>query len=522
MSEQSVCMSPTPLLPSREVISYPGVQVSGINLLPDRTWPEKRIPRAPRWLSTDMREGNQGAMSTGYKLKVFELLSRIGCKEIETGCPAASQDHFNFVRQLIDEDRIRPDIRISVLTPARADLINRTIASLNGAARAIVHLCNAGSPFPGQAFPAGDGAAGARIVAGVADLMRVIGPRSPSCALAVEYSLGTFADMEVHAAGEQLHAALDVCAQVADFWQPEPGRELIVNFSADIRRTAPGIFADQVEWLDRHLSGLPYTCLSIHPRNDADAGVAAAELALLAGAQRVEGCLLAHGKQTQDISLARLGTNLLSHGVDPEIDLAGLDGKSGPGATLPDHGGDAQATVAAEIGRIMCAEYGFELPSGLRAEFAEMVQAWADASGSEVSPGQMRDLFELEYMVREPASALLMRCSARCAGLSPADPWIALFKIRQSIRTAEDNPALVVNGALAAMGLDVTILRRQFQILENSGLTAVYVHCVAGARAWGVGVGSDLTTASLKAVLSAVNRADAKRSGKLVSMLPGR
>jgi 2-isopropylmalate synthase len=399
-----------------------------------------------------------------------------------------------------------------------------------------VHLCNADSPFPGQAFSAGDEVAATCVAAGAADVRRVIGSQSPLCSLAVEYSLENISDIE-------LRAALEACVELADFWQPGPGRELILNFSAGMGRTAPGIFADQVEWLGRHLAGLPYTCLSIHPWNNADTGVAAAELALLAGAQRVEGCLLADGKRAQDISLARLGTNLLSHGVDPEIDLSRLDEGcrlAGPGA-LPvyhgaadhgpidygaidhgaidrgaaDHRADGQVT-AAEIGRIMQAEYGLDLPAGLRVEFAGMVQAWADATGSEVSADQMRDLFELEYMVREPASAMLMRCSARCAGLSPADPWIALFKIRQSIRTAEENPMLVVDGVLAAMGLDVTILRKHCQLLENSGLTAVYVHCVAGARAWGVGIGSDLTAAWLKAVLSAVNRADIKRSGHYV------
>jgi isopropylmalate/homocitrate/citramalate synthase len=515
MSEQSIIISSVPLPRDREVICYPGEHLSGVDLLPDRTWPEKKILHAPRWLSTDLREGNQGAMPTGYKLKIFELLSEIGCKEIEVGCPAASQDHFDFVRQLIDEDRIRPDGQISVLAPIRTELINRTVTSLNGAARAIVHLCRADSPFPGQAFPAGDEAIVARIVAGVADLLRIIGPQSPSCSLAVEYSLDTLTDVELRAAGE-------VCAELVGLWRPEPGRELILSFTASADRTSPGIFADQIEWLGRHLTGLPHTCLSVHPRNDADTGVAAAELALLAGAERVEGCLLGRGKRTQDISLARLNTNLRSHGVDLRLDLSRLEEgwRARPGTTMADDRGDGRVTTA-KVGRIMQAEYGLDLPAGLRTEFAGIVQTWADTSGDEASADRMRDLFELEYMIREPASALLMRCSTRSPGLSPADPWIALFKIRQSIRTAEENPALVVDGVLSAMGLEVTILRRHSQLLQNSGLIAVYVHCMAGGKAWGVGIGSDPIAASLKAVLSAVNRADARRSRHMpLSMLP--
>jgi 2-isopropylmalate synthase len=297
---------------------------------------------------------------------------------------------------------------------------------------------------------------------------------------------------------------------LTDVWQPEPGHELIFNFSASPGCTTPSVFADQIEWLDRHMARRQHTCLSVHPWNDAGNGVAAAELALLAGARRVEGCLLALGERTQDICLATLGMNLRSHGVDPELDLSRMDGirrLGEPSTRSADRGAGGQLRVA-DVGRVMEAVHGLDLPAGLRGEFAEVVQACTDAVGSELSADQMWDTFEREYLLRVPASALLVRCSARRANMSPADPWIAMFGIRQSIRTAHDNPALVVAGTLAAMGLDVTILSRYSQVQGTSGLTVVYVQCVAGFPAWGVGLGGDLTAACLKAVLSAVNRAE--------------
>jgi hypothetical protein len=497
MSEQSACIGYTCHAGHEETVHFHDA-LSGVRS-------ERRFGQTPRWLSTDLRESNQGARHARQRLKAFELLSQVGCTEIEVGCPAASDDHLEFVWRLIAEDRIPPDTQISVLTPARTDLIDRTVASLTGAARAIVHLCDADSPLLGHAFPAGNHAAAASFVAGAVDVMRAIGPRSPSCALALEFSLEAFTDTE-------LHVALEACLSLADVWQPEPGRELILNFSADMRRAAPSMFADQVEWFGRHLASRQHTCLSVYPRNEADTGVAAAELALLAGARRVAGCLIGHGTRTRDINLARLGMKLLSHGVDPELDLSRLSQirySAGP-AAMPAYRG-------ADVARVMRA-HGLDLPAGLLAEFAALVQARADPGNGEMPADQIWDLFEREYMVREPASVLLMRCSASRAETSPADPWFALFRIRQSIRTAEENPALMIAGMLTALGLDVVILSRHAQVMETSGLTVVFVHCLAGARVWGAGVGGDLTAASLKAVLSAVNRAELTRPGAAVPL----
>ena len=463
-------------------------------------------------------------MPIGQKLKLFDLLSQLNCKEIEAGCPAVSQDHLEFVRQLIDEDRIPPGVQISVLTPARTDLVVRTVAALAGAPLATVQLCNIDSAFPGRAFSAVDRGAAGPVLARAVDAMG-----AAWCSLEIEYSLEACDDTE-------LAVALELCSELADTWYPEPGRELIFNFSADLRRNRPSAFADQVEWLGRYLVR-DHTCLSVHPWNDAERGVAAAELTLLAGAQRVEGCLL--GRGDQDICLATLGRNLLGYGIDPEIDLSHLDGAD-RGATAgsqsprratadavawhpdtrpshPDAGPwhpDAApwhpdvAPWHADVAQVVRAGHGLDLPAGLTAEFAALVRTRAAASGQALPEDQILDLFDHEYLLREPASALLIRCSAGRTNISPADPWIALFKIRQSIRTAEDNPALVVAGTLAAMGVEVAILSRHSQELEGSGQIAVYVECAAGTPVWGAGVGGDLTAATLKAVLSAVNRAE--------------
>src|SRR5579859_4741537 len=433
----------------------------------DHTWPARRIHGAPRWLSTDLREGNHGHMSAGHKLKVFELLARMNCPEIEVGCPAASRDHFDFVRKLIDEDRIPAGVVISVLAPARSCLVGRTVASLRGAAHAIIHLCDAGRASPGEAFTPSDAAAVSRLVACAGDVLSAVGSQP----VALEYSLEFVSGME-------LSVVAEACRRVAEVWQPGPGRELIVNVATGWKKITPSLFADHVEELDRRLASTgasrAYTCRSVHPRNRADSGVGAAELALLAGAQRVEGCLLGDGRLTQDISLAALATNLLSCGVDPDLDLPQV------------HAIAAAAGPSAEIAHVMRAEHGLDLPAGLQAEFAGMVRACAELSGNPVSADQMWDMFEREYLLREPASALLMRCSTRYSNLSPADPWIALFKIRHTIRAAEDNPLLIVAGTLAAMGLDVVILSRYSQLVESTDLTVVYAHCVVGSPVWGV------------------------------------
>src|SRR5690606_29279958 len=290
--------------------------------LPDRTWPSQVITKAPRWLSTDLRDGNQALidpMDPARKLKMFELLVRMGYKEIEVGFPAASQTDYDFVRKLVEEDRIPDDVQISVLTQAREDLIERTVQSLVGAPRATVHLYNATAPlFRRVVFGIGRDECKALAVEGTRHVMKFAEQYLGDCEFGYEYSPEIFIDTE-------LDFALGVCAAVLDTWEPGSGREIILNLPSTIERSTPNVYADQIEWMSRNLSRREHVCLSVHPHNDRGTAVASAELAVMAGADRVEGCLFGNGERTGNVCLVTLGMNLFSQGVDPQIDFSDID-----------------------------------------------------------------------------------------------------------------------------------------------------------------------------------------------------
>lgn len=270
--------------------------------LPDRTWPSQVITKAPRWLSTDLRDGNQALidpMDPARKLKMFELLVRMGYKEIEVGFPAASQTDYDFVRKLVEEDRIPDDVQISVLTQAREDLIERTVQSLVGAPRATVHLYNATAPlFRRVVFGIGRDECKALAVEGTRHVMKFAEQYLGDCEFGYEYSPEIFIDTE-------LDFALEVCEAVMDAWEPGPGREIILNLPSTIERSTPNVYADQVEWMSRNLSRREHVCLSVHPHNDRGTAVASAELAVMAGADRVEGCLFGNGERTATSAWSR-------------------------------------------------------------------------------------------------------------------------------------------------------------------------------------------------------------------------
>ncbi|MFD7907125.1 2-isopropylmalate synthase [Kitasatospora sp. NPDC059747] len=291
--------------------------------LPDRTWPSRRITRAPRWLSTDLRDGNQALidpMSPARKRRMFDLLVALGYREIEVGFPASGQADFDFVRSIIEQDAIPDHVTVSVLTQARDDLIGRTVESLAGARRATVHLYNATAPL----FR--------RVVFGVdRDQCRAIAEQGTrlvlehagkllgdATELGYEYSPEIFTDTEPE-------FALEVCEAVADVWQPDEGRELILNLPATVERSTPNDYADRIEWMSRNLTRRQHICLSVHPHNDRGTAVAAAELAVMAGADRVEGCLFGQGERTGNVDLVTLAMNLYTQGVDPGIDLSDID-----------------------------------------------------------------------------------------------------------------------------------------------------------------------------------------------------
>ena len=291
--------------------------------LPDRTWPDKRITAAPRWLSTDLRDGNQSLiepMGPQAKRAIFDLLVNMGFKEIEIGFPAASQTDFDFVRSLVDDGAIPEDVTISVLTQSRGELIDRTLDACIGIPRATVHLYNALSPlFRNVVFRMDRDQIRELAVDGTRQIMaRAEKVLDEDTIFGYEYSPEIFVDTE-------LDYSLEVCQAVMDVWQPEEDREIILNLPATVERATPNVYADQIEWMSRHLPRRESVCLSLHNHNDRGSGVAAAELGLMAGADRVEGCLFGHGERTGNVDLVTLALNLFSQGVDPMLDLSDID-----------------------------------------------------------------------------------------------------------------------------------------------------------------------------------------------------
>ncbi len=290
--------------------------------LPDRTWPTRQITEAPRWLSTDLRDGNQALidpMSPARKLRMFELLVQMGYKEIEVGFPSASETDFAFVRQLIEQDRVPEDVTISVLTQAREDLIERTVHSLVGVHHANIHLYNALAPlFRRVVFRASADEIKDIAVRGTEVVMKHAESALGQTIIGYEYSPEIFT-------GTELPFSVEVCEAVSDVWQPDDGREIILNLPATIEMATPNVYADQIEWFSRQLTRREFTTISLHPHNDRGTAVAATELAMMAGADRVEGCLFGHGERTGNVCLVTLGMNLFSQGVDPKIDFA-IDG----------------------------------------------------------------------------------------------------------------------------------------------------------------------------------------------------
>ena len=294
--------------------------------VPDRTWPDQRITRAPRWLSTDLRDGNQALidpMSPARKATMFDLLVKMGYKEIEIGFPAASQTDFDFVRQLIEEDRIPDDVRVSVLTQAREDLIARTVESLVGADKATVHLYNATAPlFRRVVFGVTEAECIAIATRGTEWVMKyaeqLLGAGGEGTDFGYQYSPEIFTQTPTD-------FALEICERVSDVWQPEEGREIVLNLPATVEMSTPNTYADQIEYFGRHLARRAHSAISLHPHNDRGTAVAATELGLMAGADRVEGCLFGHGERTGNVDLVTLAMNLFSQGVDPQVDLSDID-----------------------------------------------------------------------------------------------------------------------------------------------------------------------------------------------------
>jgi len=542
--------------------------------LPARTWPGRAITAAPRWLSTDLRDGNQALidpMSPSRKLTMFELLVRLGYKEIEVGFPSASQADFDFVRSLIEEDRIPGDVQISVLTQARDELIERTVQSLAGAPRATVHLYNATAPlFRRVVFGVDRDECKAMAVEGTRSVMKYAQEYLPGCDFGYEYSPEIFMDTE-------LDFAAEICEAVMDAWQPGLGREIIINLPCTVERSTPNVYADQIEWMSRNLSRREHVCLSVHTHNDRGTAVADAELAVLAGADRVEGCLFGNGERTGNVCLVTLGMNLFSQGIDPMIDFSDIDeirrtveycnqlpvhprhpyagelvytAFSGSHQDAIKKGFEAYEADAAaagadvaefawavpylpidprDVGRtyeavirvnsqsgkggvayIMKAEHQLELPRRLQIEFSRVIQARTDAEGGEVTPAQMWEAFAAEYL---SAGAVTLQAHRTSSVVDAKDAVTAEVSVDGQAREIEgvgNGPISAFCDALGSLGIGVRVLDYTEHALSagSDAQAAAYVECeVGGQTRWGVGVDTNTVTASLRAVLSAVNRA---------------
>ena len=554
--------------------------------LPDRQWPSRTISRPPRWLSTDLRDGNQALidpMNTARKRAMFDLVVRMGYKEVEVGFPAASQTDFDFIRELIETDRVPEDVTISVLTQAREELIERTVQSLVGAHRATVHLYNATAPVFRDVvfgFP-GDGRAecrqvateGTQAVLKYAEHYLLSGP-DPTV-FGYEYSPEIFMDTE-------LDFALDICTAVMDTWQPEAGREIVLNLPCTVERSTPNVYADQIEWMSRNLPHRDQVALSVHTHNDRGTAVADAELAVLAGADRVEGCLFGNGERSGNVDLITLGLNLFSQGIDPEIDFSDIDEirrtveycnrisvperqpyagdlvytsfsgshqdaiKKGfdalersarasgvPASSLPwripylpidprDVGRSYEAVIRVNsqsgkggVAYIMKTEHKLDLPRRLQIEFSQVIQRHTDDAGGEVDAATMWSIFAAEYLARENAAFVLRSFNSRSEeGMDRVSADLTAFGKDWQVAGIGNGPIAAFCAAISEPdmglgGIGVRVLDYSEHALSSGGdaEAAAYLEIEVGEEVlWGVGISESIVGASLRAVMSAVNR----------------
>ena len=557
--------------------------------LPDRTWPNRAITRAPLWCSSDLRDGNQALiepMDRARKRRMFDLLVAIGFKEIEVAFPSASQTDFDFVRSLIEEQLIPDDVRIQVLAPAREDLIARSFESLRGAPRATLHFYNATSPLFRRVVFRKDTDGIIEIAASSARLIRDLAAAQPETDWRFEYSPETFTATE-------LEFARTICDAVTEIWRPTPERKAIINLPATIEIATPNVYADQIEWMHRHLARRDAILLSVHPHNDRGTGVAAAELGVMAGADRVEGCLFGNGERTGNVDLVTLALNLYTQGVNPGLDLSDIDkirrdveqcnqlpvhprhpyagdlvftSFSGSHQDAIKKGFVAQQAQTrwempylpidpADLGRsydavirvnsqsgkggvayLLGTELGLELPRRLQIELARIVQEATDSSGKEITAREIHAIFRREYLdLDAPYRYVGHRLDSDLTG--GAVNLVVELESRAVRRRRAGRGANVVEAALAvagaALGTTFTLLDHQkhpvgraerpaelpAELPAASVAAYVELRTAGGAPAHGVGMAADEETASLRAVLSAMNRVAGVERPRAVAVL---
>ncbi|MBP9919776.1 MAG: 2-isopropylmalate synthase [Dermatophilaceae bacterium] len=550
--------------------------------LPDRTWPTKRMTVAPRWCAVDLRDGNQALidpMNPARKMRMFDLLVRMGYKEIEVGFPSASETDYTFCRELIDGGHIPDDVTIQVLTQCRDHLIERTFDAIRGSKQAIVHFYNSTSILQRRVVFGLDQDGIVDIALQGARLCRKLEETVPETDVFYEYSPESYT-------GTELEFAVRVCNEVIDVIDPTPDHKMIINLPATVEMITPNVYADSIEWMVRHLDRRDSVVVSLHPHNDRGTGVAAAELGYLAGADRIEGCLFGNGERTGNVDLVTLGMNLFSQGIDPQIDFSNIDEirrtvehcNQLPVHERHPYGGDLVFTafsgshqdaikkgfewlekdaVAAgtdvngvpwavpylpidphDLGRsyeavvrvnsqsgkggvayIMKTEQGMDLPRRLQIEFSAVVQRDVDQDGGEVTPADLWHKFEDEYLpTPEHPWGRFRLASAKVEADEDGETLLTLG-IRDRSASATEVMTLTGhgNGPIAAfceainqLGVDVRVLDYAEHAMSSGGdaTAAAYVECAVGERVlWGVGIDSSIVRASLKAIVSAVNRA---------------
>ena len=555
--------------------------------LKDRTWPTKRITTAPKWCSVDLRDGNQALidpMDWSRKLAMFNLLVKMGYKEIEVGFPSASQTDFDFVRKIIEEGLIPDDVVIQVLTQARENLIDRTFEAIRGAKQAVVHLYNSTSTLQ------------RRVVFGLDKdgIKKIATDAAEYCLRQVDTVKGTQVFFEYSPesyTGTEVEYALEVCDAVTDIWKPTPSWKTIINLPATVEMAMPNVYADSIEWMHRNLNRRDSIVLSLHPHNDRGTAVAAAELGYMAGADRIEGTLFGNGERTGNVCLVTLGLNLLSHGIDPEIDFSDIPAirrtvEYANQLRVPErhpYGGDLVFTafsgshqdaikkglehlerdadaagVALEkyqwavpylpidpkdIGRtyeavirvnsqsgkggvayLMKSEHQLDLPRRLQIEFSQVIQAKTDSDGGEVLADEMWRIFVDEYLPAELTKDVSPWGRFKLLGMSERSEMDKDVQLtasiidngaRREIDGIGNGPISAFCNALKGLGVNLQVLDYYEHAMSSGGdaKAASYLECEIqnGSSAksvyWGVGIDPSTTTASLKAIISAVNRA---------------
>lgn len=557
-----------------------GEEVETVSL-PDRTWPDKVIDRAPQWCAVDLRDGNQALidpMSPARKRRMFELLVRMGYKEIEVGFPSASQTDFDFVREIIEDNAIPDDVTIQVLTQSRPELIKRTFEACAGAKNVIVHFYNSTSILQRRVVFRADKDVIKKIATDAAALVLEEAKAHPDTNWRWEYSPESYT-------GTELSYAKEVCDAVVETLGATPDNRVIINLPATVEMATPNVYADSIEWMHRNLAQRESIILSLHPHNDRGTGVAAAELGYQAGADRIEGCLFGNGERTGNVCLVTLGLNMFTRGVDPQIDFSNIDeirrtveycnqlpvherhpyggdlvytAFSGSHQDAINKGLDAMKVAAdnqnadvddivwevpylpidpKDVGRtyeavirvnsqsgkggvayIMKADHGLQLPRRLQIEFSQAVQKITDGEGGEVSPKEIWDVFSEEYLAPvNPLERMRQKVTASEED-GGTDAITAVVKVggkEQEISGSGNGPLAAFVDALGTIGFDVRVLDYSEHAMSagDDAQAAAYVECAVtlpdgtSKVVWGVGIATSITTASLRAVVSAVNRA---------------